>query len=66
VPHGDTHNIKGYGLGLSYVAHIIKKHNGSIDIDSEEGRGSKFVVTLPVDGTAVVNAGGGSNHQRII
>ncbi len=48
VPHGDTHNIKGYGLGLSYVAQVVKEHGGSIDVSSEEGKGSTFKVTLPV------------------
>ncbi len=46
VPHGDTHNIKGYGLGLSYVAQVVKEHGGSIDVTSEEGKGSTFKVTL--------------------
>jgi signal transduction histidine kinase len=47
VPHGDQHNIKGYGLGLSYVSHIINKHHGHIAVDSMEGKGSCFVVHLP-------------------
>jgi two-component system, OmpR family, phosphate regulon sensor histidine kinase PhoR len=51
VPHGNKHNIKGYGLGLSYVSHIIKKHNGDIDVHSENGKGSTFVVNLPTKET---------------
>ena len=47
VPTGDVHNIKGYGLGLSYVASIIRSHRGNINVHSEPGRGSKFVITLP-------------------
>jgi len=47
IPHGDTHNAKGYGLGLSYVAHVIEKHNGKIEVESQEGIGTKFVISLP-------------------
>ena len=47
VPHGDTHNAKGYGLGLSYVAQVIKKHKGTIEVKSEEGQGTTFFITLP-------------------
>jgi two-component system phosphate regulon sensor histidine kinase PhoR len=46
VPHGNTHNIKGYGLGLSYVQEVVLSHGGSIDVKSEEGKGSVFMVTL--------------------
>jgi len=46
VPHGNTHNIKGYGLGLSYVHHVIEKHKGSIEVVSEENKGTTFTVNL--------------------
>lgn len=47
VPTGDAHNIKGYGLGLSYVASVIHKHQGSIKVNSEQGKGTTFIVFLP-------------------
>lgn len=47
VPHGDTHNAKGYGLGLSYVAQVIKKHGGEIRAESNTEGGAKFIITIP-------------------
>lgn len=48
VPMGNQHNIKGYGLGLSYVAEIVKQHMGYIYVESILGKGSAFIVKLPV------------------
>jgi len=42
-----TTKEKGTGLGLSIVYSIIKKHDGEISIDSEEGKGSTFIIDLP-------------------
>ena len=48
VPSGDVHNVKGHGLGLSYVAGVVKQHQGHITVDSTEGRGTTFLVYLPM------------------
>ncbi|CAH1001024.1 Adaptive-response sensory-kinase SasA [Neolewinella maritima] len=47
VHTGDRHDVKGFGLGLSYVKTITEVHNGSIEVKSELGKGSSFIVTFP-------------------
>lgn len=49
VPTGDQHDIKGHGLGLNYVANVIRRHEGDIAVESEMGKGSTFTIKLPAD-----------------
>lgn len=48
IPTGNLHDVKGFGLGLSYVNNIVKRHYGNIRVKSEKDKGSEFEIIFPV------------------
>jgi two-component system phosphate regulon sensor histidine kinase PhoR len=50
VHTGNLHDVKGFGLGLSYVKAITDAHDGKIDVKSEPNQGSSFILYFPQNG----------------
>lgn len=48
IPRGNVHDVKGFGLGLSYVLNIVKAHGWKINVESKIGEGSTFTVSIPI------------------
>ena len=48
VSSGDVHNIKGFGLGLTFIKLVVDEHNGKMNIKSKPGQGTEVEISIPI------------------
>ena len=65
VGTGLVHDVKGSGLGLSIVNHVMQAHGGKVTLISEEGKGSKFTLHLPIRRAEAEAADGASGDTGL-
>lgn len=49
VASGNVQNVRGFGIGLSYAKKIVEAHGGNISVTSDDGNGSEFIITIPIE-----------------
>lgn len=49
VPTGNTHDVKGFGLGLSYIKNIVEAHSCTVKIESKIGHGTNVIISIPTN-----------------